>query len=174
MRNKTLIYGIAVVVLLGIAWFAFRNGTFGGQQATVVTSQNGDAPVTLKDLLARGGTQICTFNNSTNGVNTSGTVYIQNGKLRGDFTTQNNGQNIAGHMVVDNNTSFFWTDLTAQGFKVPFNSLANAPTGHVASQSSLDTNLPMQYSCKQWSADSSVFNLPKNVVFTDLSGAGGQ
>lgn len=165
MQNKALIYGIAVIVLLGIAWFAFRGGALGSQQASVVTSQNGESPVTLKDLLARGGTQICTFNNTVNGANTSGTVYIQSGKLRGDFNTDTNGQKVAGHIIVADNTSYFWTDLIPQGFKAPATALGSSQG---SSQGSVDANLPMQYTCKPWSADASVFVVPKSISFQDL------
>jgi hypothetical protein len=123
----------------------------------------------LKQLLAAGVSQKCTF--SDNG--SQGTFYVSSGKSRGDFSSTVAGKATTTHMISDGKTSYVWVDGQPQGFKMSFdaasqqqaNASASAPKG-------VDVNKTLDYHCEAWSADSSMFSMPANIQFMDLSTMG--
>lgn len=132
-------------------------------QASAGAQANGD--VSLKDLLASGGSQKCTFSNSAS----SGTFYVGGGKSRGDFASTSAGQSVKGHMIMDGKTSYVWMDGQAQGFKTSVDANSSASTSGSTASQSVDANKKMNYSCSPWSVDSSMFSLPASVKFMDMA-----
>jgi hypothetical protein len=124
-------------------------------------------PQSLKSLIAYQGTQKCTFENSTENSDSSGTVYVANGEMRGDFTSTAQGQTFDSHMIVKGNTSYVWGSSMPGGFKMSFDSMA-APGGS-SNSGAVDPNAPVNYSCGSWDADASLFELPASVEFRDLT-----
>ncbi len=164
MNNNKMWWGIGVVVVVAlIAFFAMRSG--GTSEPGYGSDQGGTAAQgSLKSLLASGTPQKCTFADKTAEADVSGTVYIANGMMRGDFTTVAGGQTMGGHMVVANNVMNTWIDGMTTGFKIAFDAAA---TSDQASRG-LDANKNMDYKCSYWTADSSVFVLPAGITFTDM------
>ena len=161
MQNKALIYGLGVIVL---AIIAVGTVTLLGKGAADQTANVTDAGVaestSLKDLLARGDARSCTFSSVAQGTQSSGTVYVAGGKLRGDFTTISSGQTLKTHMVVSNDLSYIWSDDDSiPAFYVPFNG-----EGGEGSQG-IDASAKMEYTCTLWSATENTFALPKDVTF---------
>jgi hypothetical protein len=177
MQNKLFIYGLVGVVLVGgIVAFAMKKSD---------TSQNGEnsdptqtAPIgmtegaTLKDLIATNGSNKCTFSETVANSQNSGTIYINDEKMRGDFVTVASGQTINSHMIVINETSYVWSDMATQGIKMSFAKLAAQASSSASTNTqskTVDINQRLNYDCSNWSADASVFSLPSNITFTDLS-----
>lgn len=122
----------------------------------------------LKSLLAMNKSQKCTFDVEAS----SGTSYISSGKMRGDFTAKTGGSTGTTHMIVDGQTSYVWMDGQTSGYKMDFSAMqSNSMKGDVnnTGQVNVDPNRDINYSCTNWSVDSSVFTLPANVKFTDMS-----
>lgn len=121
----------------------------------------------LRDLLTLNVAQQCTFSDDGN----KGTTYISNGKVRGDFTTMVDGKSMEGHMIMSDNTNYFWTDASSTGFKMAIGETAESSMmgkGDVASES-IDIDKKGNYSCSSWVATESTFALPSGIEFTDLS-----
>jgi hypothetical protein len=171
MKNKIII-GVVVLIVIGAgAWyFASRGGNVAAPNAN--TAGNTVAEQTMAGLLAAGKPVKCTITPSADNENMSGTFYVANGKVRGDYSVNAAGQNMSGHMIALGSTSYTWLEGQTTGFKMTAlaNEKTNANAGTpAASQQGFDASLKMNYHCGVWSADPSVFALPANVKFTDFN-----
>lgn len=159
MNNKLLL-GVGAVIVIVVAVFALKGS---GDSAGGKTS--------LEALLKSNKAQECTYSAEVDGVKTSATVYIGNGKMRTDSVLVSDGQTIKGNMIVDGETSYIWSDATTQGIKMTLDKLKAEETtesGQVQVFNS-DFNEQFDYSCKGWSVDNSKFTAPSNVTFVDFS-----
>lgn len=159
--QHSLWYGIGVLVLAGAgvaAYMSMNKAPAAGEPA----AKTEQSQTSLRELAASASPQKCTF---TSANNTQGTVYVAQGRVRGDFSAQVGGAAISGHMVVKDNTSYVWTDTMSQGFKNSFDASAQADT----SAQGLSPDERVSYSCSAWSADESLFALPAGVTFMSIS-----
>jgi hypothetical protein len=171
MKNKLGVIIVIIVLLLlggGGVYMMKRQSapaptTQQAANPTGSTAPNGTIG-TLKGLLTSAIPQACTF--STQGQNTSnGTIYVNGGKMRGDFTSTSQGQSINGHMILDSGYSYIWTDMMKTGMKVAM------PEGNTTTPSTqgFDVNQQVTYSCKPWIPDATKFTLPSDITFRTLT-----
>jgi len=179
--NKTVLWVlIGVIVLGGILYLATGKKSSApattsntNVESSANTSANATpaanssaAPQSLKDLLAFGGSQKCTFSDS----GSSGTFYVSGGKARGDFSSTVAGKTEMTHMIMDGQISYVWVDGQKQGFKMSASDMASAQSSApAAAPKAVDANKKMDYSCSPWAADSTMFALPAGVQFMDMS-----
>jgi len=121
---------------------------------------------TIKSLLSSGKAQKCTYSSKLQSTSISGTVYVANGKMKGDFTTVSGENNINGHMNIDGKYFYVWTDLRNRGIKMALNQ--QQPTGAPSSSSNgtPDINQTFNYVCQGWTEDDTVFALPPTISFS--------
>lgn len=163
--------GVIVIVLLLIGfggYMLFGNRTVSGPtpQASPATQQNQPlvGAKSLKELLVAGQPQTCTFSDA----DTSGTVFVGGGKMRGDFTSPVNGVQMGSHVILDGQIFYMWTDGQTQGFKMEFTpSEATAGAATKMPKDSFDPDKKVDYSCSGWTIDQSKFVLPASVKFAD-------
>lgn len=159
--SKTVIGIVAAVIVVAAgAWFFYSGGS-----DMMMSSNQPQQQMSMKELIAMGKSQKCVFSEPQS--STGGTIYIADGKVRGDFTSQNQGANVSGHMIVDGTTVYTWMDGMNQGFKTSFN-----PTGEQGqgdTQQGLSPDKKTDYKCEKWSADESFFAMPAGVTFSDMS-----
>lgn len=174
MQNSAVLWGVGAVVVVaaGVGVWMY-SGAGSGTPVSEGTPQEEAAsaaaepqPQSLKSLISYQGSQKCTFTSATATSDSSGTVYVANGTMRGDFVSTSAGRTIQSHMIVQGNTSYVWSDATPGGFKMSFDSTSSAGT---ASQGPIDPNTPASYSCEAWSPDTSVFAVPASIQFQDLT-----
>lgn len=180
MNQKTKIVAgiIVLIVLLGGGAFLMTKkpqpqaSTLSAKieqpEARKVTTET--AQGTLKSLVASGKSVKCSFNNNnaTDSAKVSGTVYVSGGKMRGDFkTTSGNSDSVNSHVVVDSQNSYIWTNTNKQGYK--FAIADQQQTNTVRKSQGPDMNQTVDYSCQDWSVDSSVFTLPNDITFSSLA-----
>lgn len=124
----------------------------------------------LKDLFASGISQKCTFMNNEGETNTRGTVYAANGKSRADFSSVTSGQTVNSHMIVDGKTNYVWMDGQNKGIKSTFDPNQTSENPETADTSKdTDLNKEVDYACTPWIPDESLFKIPSDVEFTDMS-----
>lgn len=121
----------------------------------------------FNDLMARGGEYKCTFVSNTEVGTSTGTVYIDGERIRGDFqsSVQITGQNIESSMINDGEFSYVWSSLMNTGFKV---ANSNDKTEGESVDTGFDYDQQLDYDCQSWNVDSSVFNLPEGVEFKEF------
>lgn len=162
MQNK-LMWGIVVlVVIAGGAYFFMKDSASVGIETPPQF-------MSLKDLRGRTGQQTCTFTSTTQNSQSQGTVYLNNGMMRGNFTSVANGQSVASHMIVKDDSVYVWSDGLAQGYKMDVSTLDTPPSQ--GSQSGIDATAPVGYDCKAGNIDSSVFELPAGITFSTVGAA---
>lgn len=173
MNNKTLGVVVGVVVIAAVAFFLTRHKTATETQVAATNSsvatksQATMEQKSLKALLADGGSRKCTYSSADAAGTGTGTVYVSDGKFRGDFSATASNKTMMSHMVSDGQQSYVWMDGTANGFKMKFDdSMKPAPNGQTQS---MDPNKNYDFSCSSWLADGSLFVTPTNVQFTDMS-----
>lgn len=165
---------VLAVLLLGGGAFVMSQRS---KPETTSTTQNNNettsttpsnAAKSLVDLFSLGTSQQCSF---SDGSTSSGSVYVANQKMRGDFTYTVAQGTTNAHMIIDNGTSYIWTDGQTTGLKMKFDaSTAAADFDSTVKDNSVDVNKKYDYDCSNWSLDQSKFTLPSSVQFTDLSG----
>jgi hypothetical protein len=174
--SKTVLLSIIAVVIVagGIGWYLTSkpnqsapnsNTSATPSQQTTNTGANQSEKMSMKSLIASNTPQRCTFTDASSGANSSGTVYVASGQMRGDFTSTASGKTTQSHMVVMNETSYIWSDEMANGVKMSFADIQKPSTQQ---NQSVDVNKEVDYSCGPWNRDTSMFSLPAGVTFTDI------
>ncbi len=161
--NKTIALVLGVIVVVGAGYLVIS----GGSTQSGATTVNGS----MKELLAQGKSLKCAFQNTIAVGTTSGTVYVGNGKLHGDYTITQTGsaQVIQAHMTIDGPTMYYWMEGQSTGFKVPFDASKSAePASGSSADASAQFTKAADYSCTSWTVDESVFSLPQ-MPFTDVT-----
>lgn len=175
METKTIISIIvALVVVGGGVWYmtSHHQLTMPAGEATT-TGENQEGSGTLADLMMRSGSYKCTVEMKPTADNqnaqSSGTVYIGNGKMRGDFNTvvaAMGNKTVESHMISSDGYVYTWSNLMPQGMKMQV-----ATNDGAATQGGLDASAAVDYHCAPWMVQDSQFVLPTNVTFTAVGQA---
>lgn len=177
MKKNILIPIIVIILLLlGIGGYFLMNRP----STSVLNLQNSNlgAPensqdktvmqkASLKSIMAMQN-QECTFSDTESGSN--GTMRVASGKMRGDFVSKSEKQTLNTHMISDGKDVYIWMDELQSAMKVSLTAmedinskaLANAPK-------TVDLNREVDYQCKSWTPDNSLFQVPTDRTFTDMS-----
>lgn len=168
--SKILYIVIGLAVVGGGAWWAL-SGTSSetGEQESTEVSATTDSPETFSGnfqaLLARSGSHKCEMSTTTNGVTTSGVIYVANGNVRGDFSSAvPQYGTIESHMISKEGFVYTWTSMSSQGFKFPVavDGAVNT-SGNTQADALLKTNY--SYTCTPTTVTSAQFELPSGVKF---------
>lgn len=169
-RNTILAIATIVILLLTAGGFllskkASYKTSLPTQSATTNQETQAESK-SLKDLFTSGVSQTCTF---SVGSESTGNVYVANGKMRGDFTVNAADKVITSHMISDGKTSYVWMDGEKTGFKMAFDVSNASPVPEASASTTVDLNKKFDYNCTPSVSDASKFSLPTDVTFTDMS-----
>ena len=180
--KKIATVGLLLIILLGGVWYGFlqiRQGlapvTMEQEPAVIFSTSTESTPSgslvgqdTLENLFALGKTLECTFRTNDAGIVTEGTAFFDNGKLRIDtmFTVASNSVETA-NMIVNEGSMYSWSSTSdgSYAIKMPL-SAPVAPTQ--AGTKSVSLQNRVQYDCKPWRVDGSVFVPPIDLSFIDM------
>lgn len=180
--NKKILILVAIFALLLIAggafWFMTKKAPV-NQTATTNSESSSEmtkvVPTTapaksLRSLLTAGIAQKCTFTSGTEGDSNSGTMYISNGKIRGEYSTKVEGETQNLSMIVDGNTTYLWGGETETGYKMTIDPSTTVKPGEKPRELSfVDPDQDLNYNCTPWIVDATQFTLPANIKFSDFS-----
>lgn len=178
--NKNILIGIGVVVAIAAGLLLYTNmpkdnSGSGSEQAQDAGSGQTTISGTLQDLFARGTSMQCDFSYADEqGASAEGTVYVSGDKMRGMFTSSVDGTAYTSSMIQDGTYSYVWSEDQKQGtkFKVDPAELEAAQEELKTQQESPDLqNMQVDYSCRPWTPDSSMFTPPSDVEFIDMTAA---
>jgi hypothetical protein len=139
------------------------------------TPKTETAKAALKDLLAGGKDQQCTWTTVENGSNVSGTMYISGKKFRQDrnITDPKTQAVTQSYNLSDGESVYTWGGtLGTRGIKVSLTTIESVVTGtpsQTPSQVNDVLNQQYQYQCQPWTPDNSQFTPPTEVIFSDMS-----
>lgn len=184
MSNKVIATMVGVVVVLGGVYFAMSGNNSSGEMANenpnsiAVGEPNPSAPaentsgkkMSFDAFLKQGGSYVCTVNQSVEGIDSKGTVYIDKGNIRGDFNTSVAGMNVDTYFIVKDKYTYTWSNMMqGKGFKAPVSAEGNGDSSTKTSdQYSFNAEQIGDYDCQPWSVDSSKFALPSGITFTEI------
>lgn len=137
--------------------------------------QTGSAATSLKDLLAGGKDQKCTWTVEENGSNMTGTLYISGKKFKQEVTVIDPETKAENQMfsLSDGESIYTWSSaMGTQGFKTSIAEMQNVATGaptSVPAQGKVDLNKQYQYQCEPWTVGEADLAPPTNVTFTDMA-----
>ncbi len=160
MNNQAIGWGIGALVVIGGAAFFILGGTSGSNGAETIEGS-------MKELIASNRSLSCTFSVQIDGAQSEGRVYVANGKIRTDTAVTVGEKIIESHMISDGETGHSWTSLTSQGIRFKMTAgEESSPQGGISPDQKVTS------SCTPWTEDPTLFNLPQNITFMDMSAAG--
>lgn len=119
------------------------------------------------------GAYRCTVDQYLNEMDSDGVVYLENGKMRGDFATVAEGRKIKSSFIIKDGYQYFWSDAAPMGMKM---AVQPGATGSASAQAqgtySWSADQIGEYDCQPWVTKENHearFALPSGVTFTDLS-----
>ncbi|MEK7649583.1 MAG: hypothetical protein AAB367_01275 [Patescibacteria group bacterium] len=166
MNTKILFAIIGGVIVVGGAFFLMKNS----RNADPLTNNQNtmmNKRTSLKALMMLDTPQRCTFTNKVQNSESFGTVYLMNGRMRGDFTSVAAGRTEQSHMIVESDAGFVWADsMQGKGMMMDMSQWGQQTNNQNTQQVDLDAEV--DYSCDTWSPDESVFQRPSDIEFLDL------
>ncbi|KND48078.1 MAG: hypothetical protein AB201_00550 [Parcubacteria bacterium C7867-006] len=181
--NKNILWvTLAVVVVVLIVWMASLSGekdvinietpdvTDQSTNTTGVKTTTGSKSVstiktqTFTNILPKVGNYQCDYEAVTPTTRTTNTIYLSDGKMRGEFRTTTANGSIANIMVYDGTYLYTWVEGQSVGTASQPKSLSDFPSiipkDLVASQSLGSGLNNASWSCHPWSKVSSMLQKP--------------
>lgn len=146
MKKKIIILGGILIVLIAGSIFLIRQKI----KSNNLKYRDYTTRASVKALFNMNVSQKCTVR--PQGKLREGNVIVGGGKLRGDFRNSSSG---GGHIVIDRDFVWTWTDTSNLGAKIPLPSFRL--------DQSADT---LQWKCESAIPDKSAFDLPQNINFS--------
>lgn len=151
------------------------NQTGENQPTAVPTEQN--QPTSMRELLANGQNQKCTFSMSEtdeddNTTDTSGTLYVSGKRMFEEveiLNSANETKNVSMRMMSDGDKIYTW-DASKKTSGMMFKMTEPTETEDNETQNqNVDLDKKIDMKCSSWTVDESKFTVPTDVKFTDLS-----
>jgi hypothetical protein len=140
--------------------------------ASTATASTGKK-MAFSEFIKSGNAYTCTVHQNMMGTDTQGKVDVYNQMVRGEFTTQAQGQTITTNFLARDGYSYTWTSMMPKmGFKAKVNTQATANTGtntEVSCEYAFDANMVGDYNCTATTVDNAKFAVPTTIKFTEMS-----
>jgi len=161
---------ILIIALIGAGAFFMMSKSQNSTADTMkpvdgIESTQSTSKASIKSLLGEGKNVACTITYPD--AKGSGKVYVADAKMRGDFSFPSGGGEMKTSMIQDGEYMYSWSG--AQGTKMNISQVATAfpTTDTPTTQTDLDVAVDMD--CDNWSVDATMFVVPADVRFTDMS-----
>jgi hypothetical protein len=128
----------------------------------------------LNDLMKRGQPTKCTFSYSENGSSQQGEAYISGDKARVNTKMTTDGKISEVYVIKKGTEYYMWgSEMAGQGTKFVFTE-ADEKAMQEKSQTpeankNVDFNKQADYKCGAWIVNNSLFDIPTNVKFQDMT-----
>jgi hypothetical protein len=175
--NKNIIIIVIILAIIAVGVYFFTSKPLKAPNSLSSTAQSKTESKTqtmqgtLRSLLSSGKSQKCTYSNKIESASIEGTVYVVNGKMRGDFISGTEEKKVNGHMIVDGKNSYVWTDSSKQGIKMAYDPNEQTPSIVPANTNSQisDINKTFTYKCQGWAENNAVFSPPSDIAFSSFT-----
>ncbi len=174
MKRLGLIIGVVILLLIaGVAYTQLNKSSKTPNTANTADekpSTVGEAVKgTIQSLLGGGKSVTCTVSDETKG--STGTIFVSDKKMAGDFTVKAADKTIESHMISDGTYSYIWTSDQTQGIKMKIDQIKITPGAEkqTTDQQGFDLNKETNLKCASWTVDGTKFTPPANIKFTDLT-----
>ncbi len=139
------------------------------KKPTTAPSPTKNTAPPLRDVIAGMGNTTCSYERVDGNIRSSDTLFISNGKIRGEFRTTTAGVSKNTISYYDGNALYTWTEGTALGTKSSVRSAADIAMlipANLTQGIVLGTPLNnVSWDCHTWKVDSAMLGTPKGVTF---------
>lgn len=188
----TIVLGLLAATTVGYFYFSNLDTSMHGVSEEALIAEEGTLTLTagenikgkksLNSLFKLGKSMECTFYFSSDGIRGEGTGFFADGNARVDSLYTGSNQSLtASYMITDaqNKVMYTWTldDGLTQGFKIAIPEGVSENTGDASfmqvstppSEVVVTPETAVEYDCKPWNVDNSVFYPPIDVEFIDMT-----
>lgn len=136
--------------------------------ASTTTKKPEGKKIAFSEFIKKGGSYKCVVTQTVATMTTNGVVYLDNGKVKAEFAVSVAGQSLSTSMIIRDGYSYTWTSNSpTKGFKTKIatggqGDSSTGPKGTIT----WDGSQIGDYSCEEWTAEASMFEIPKTVTFT--------
>jgi hypothetical protein len=178
-KKKVIIILVVAALLIAGGVIAYiltqqsnsNNNTSNGSsdQSQNDSSTASEVSATLRSLFTGSDNRVCTYSD----LESSGTVYSAgDDRLRVDYSSTDPTQP-AGGMIMTSDKVYIWDIETQEGYIMPaYQGVAEGSEAADESvyndEEALDVDKDYNFSCSNWSVDSSTFTPPASIEFTDI------
>ncbi len=186
--KQNIIIAILVATAVGLGlWLTFgsekavaptASTTQTGGSATVESTSNvtvGESFTgngSFLELMGMGRNLVCDFTYIASETNAAvaGTIKVSREKMRGDFEMEQAGAVYESHMIKDGEVLYTWSETPQGTFAMKMLVPEDGSTEPSTAESSrtVDLNNEVDYDCRPWGVDSSVFVPPAGIEFVDM------
>lgn len=172
MKRFGIIAAVIVILLIGGAVAYMKFGAQQSPQTNAPVAQQKESEEnsmvgTLKSLLSGGKNVTCSVS-YTGEQESTGTVYVSDKKMAGDFTVTVEDKKMNSHMINDGEFVYVWSDDQTQGIKMSVTEVNVTPPPGQENQA-VDLNKEANINCDTWAVDTGKFTPPVNVTFSDMT-----
>lgn len=158
--------GIALLAVVAAGAYSYKNGQYGPLENATTTQQGGSSgkKMAFGEFAKQGGNYMCTFGGNVQGVDATGTIYINGGLIRGEVTqsTQAAGSMTSSFIIREGNV-YYWNTAMPQGIKIKYD-ITNYKAGDFDQFDQVG-----DYDCKDWTPDPTKFVVPTNIQFQAMN-----
>ncbi len=130
----------------------------------LTTEEPAKKKMAFSEFVKQSGSYQCTVKQSMSDFDSNGIVYVNDGRMRGEFETIAEGMNIKSHIIMRDGFVYTWSSAAP---KIGFKMAVKTEAENVNSQNySWNPEQIGDYNCSFWSLDESQFTVPKEVTFT--------
>lgn len=127
---------------------------------------------TLRSLLARSESLECSieYTDLASAVAVTGTYFVAEGQLRGDFITMVDDMEVVASMIQSDTTFYTWSEVMGvrYGMQVDLTKVSLSDPNQPDTREPVPLDAVVQYDCRQWqNVDRSVFMPPSDIIFQD-------
>ncbi|MDQ3075947.1 MAG: hypothetical protein M3Q34_02370 [bacterium] len=116
------------------------------------------------------GAYKCEVKQAFSDMENSGTIYMNNGMMRGEFSTIAEGQPMDSSFIMKDGYAYNWSStLPSMGVKVKVLTSADDNGREAKETYTWNAEQIGEYNCEEWKVDESKFALPTRINFTELS-----
>ena len=185
MSTQNIIIAVIVLVALGAgAWWvssdpvgdAARSAIEQTPEATPSEQMNDEEVEELPSgtgrliqLLEQGASMECTFTYSDEDGSGQGTGFFEGERMRVSAMHEQDGMTFVSDIISDGTMMYVWGESLEGDFAIKM-AAAEADMMDMGDEFDQPTTLneQVEYDCREWSVDRSVFNPPANVEFMDM------
>ncbi len=138
---------------------------------TTAKSSAASAKQSLNDLTGGGKKKHCSFDGSFGNTSAQGDVWTNgNGQARSTYSVKHSGETMSSNSLIKDNWLYIWVETNGRsvGYKIDLSNekIDASKYGNIGG---LNPNEDINFNCGSWSNDSSKFDLPSGVEFTDYT-----
>jgi hypothetical protein len=126
------------------------------------TEQGSSKKIPFTEFMSKGGSYKCNITQVVSTMTSKGVVYMHDELVRLEFATSLAGQSMNTTMIAREGYMYSWTDASpTKGYKTKIvTSATENPKTYTWNGSQVG-----DYTCQEWKADDTLFDLPKTVTF---------